>query len=667
MSGDKLFDRAEVNWDLAKIQQEIIDLKVKENKSEELDNTEKIILCGLLCSYHPEIIARQLPIGSYDNILKKTWQIYGYLQQIAIEQLHTNINNDCDLSTSISILSVSGFKKNCNSLAIAQKSYSSNQQTKQPYNDKVGTNLKHQKNSHAGTDTETATPIRDRQTKVAFPNQKAGALEQFNNRSIVPVNRESFSLQTDYFPSLNRWNTIGGTITIGFIGIAAILAGTMEYDVVVKTEGAIRPQGEIKLVQATREGKIKAIAVEENQTVKRGDIIAALDDSQLQNERQQLLEEVRQSGREKAQLQERINLLETQIAIEAQKSDRLIDSTIAELQQTQAKYQQDSLTAQSQIEEANAQLNIARQELAKAQTELVSFKANLNATEAGLISAKSKRDRYQKILNSGAISQEQFDEAQLTVQKERENFKSQSASLLGQQKTIEGQRQQLKVAKAKLAQAQAAADFSTDDTPIQIAKQAIEREKATKNLTMTSYLREKKDLVQQKIPIEKHISQKQMQIKQIEENIARSILRATADGKIIELNLRNQNQVVNAQDTITKIAPDTTNLIIKAQVNPKDRQRIKVGQSVKVKINACPYPDYGVLTGKVNNISADTIKSSENEPVSYLVDVVPNALTLVRDRKTCQLQLGMIADASIITKAETPLQFLLRQSRLIRD
>lgn len=337
------------------------------------------------------------------------------------------------------------------------------------------------------------------------------------------------------------------------------------------------------------------------------------------------------------------------------------------MRQTQTKYQQDSLTTQAQIEEADAQLNIARQELAKAQTELRSFQASLSAAEAGLIAAKSKRDRYQKILNSGAISQEQFDEAQLAVQKEQENLKSQEASLLGQQQTIEGQRQQLKVAQAKLSQAQATSITVTDNTPIEIAKQAIEREKATKNSTVTSYIREKKDLVQQKIALEKQILQKQQQTEQLEENIKQSILRATADGKILELNLRNQNQVVNPQDTITKIVPHTANLIIKAQVKPKDRQRIDVGQLVKVKINACPHPDYGVLTGKVNNISADTIKLSENEPVNYTIDVIPNTSTLIQNHNTCQLQLGMTADASIVTKAETPLQFLLRQSRLVRD
>ncbi len=140
------------------------------------------------------------------------------------------------------------------------------------------------------------------------------------------------------------------------------------------------------------------------------------------------------------------------------------------------------------------------------------------------------------------------------------------------------------------------------------------------------------------------------------------IATASKNGQIIHFTqFQSPNTIVVAENR------HTADLIIKAQVKPKDRQRIDVGQLVKVKINACPHPDYGILTGKVNNISADTIKLSENEPVNYTLDVVPNTSTLIQNHNTCPLQLGMTADVSIVTKAETPLQFLLRQSRLIRD
>ena len=94
---------------------------------------------------------------------------------------------------------------------------------------------------------------------------------------------------------------------------------------------------------------------------------------------------------------------------------------------------------------------------------------------------------------------------------------------------------------------------------------------------------------------------------------------------------------------------------------------IEVGQSAQLKIDACPYPDYGVLMGTVTNISADTITSSDNQQTYYTLDIFPAATSLIQNNQTCQLESGMSVDANIITKAETPLQFLLRQSRLIVD
>ena len=640
MLTDNLFATVEQTWNLNEIEQAIINIKFQEGNSNDLTSIEKIILCGLLCGNEPETIARQLPGASYDFILKQTKEIYSYLQKIVFQKSKIAFN-DSDISNLLSLLSKTEFKK------IEQRA-----------SNKVITN---------SDNTSLSQPIvpvnrtvRER-SNLTIDRGKS-SIEPYNELKLAVYDSD---IGTDYFPSLSRWNTVGGVITIGLVGIATILAATIKYDVIVKAQATVRPEGEVKLVQATREGKIESILVKENQTVKKGEVIASLDRSKLQNEAEQLADDLKQSQRELIQLQDRINTLDTQIAIEAVKGDRIIASTEAELQQTQNKGKQEQLTNQAQVNEAIAQLNIARRELAKAQTELQSLKANLNSTEASSIAAKSKRDRYQKILTSGAISQEQFEETQLAVRQEEANLKSQQSSLSGQKQTIEGQKQQVEVAKAQLSRARAITN--TDDTAVEIAEHAIEREKAAKNAAITSYIREKKELIQQEIEVEKQILQKQQQIRQLNREIAQSLLRSPADGKIHELTLRNPNQVINYQETIAQIVPDPANLVIKAQIEPKDRQRIDLEQSVKLKIEACPYPDYGVLGGKVTSISADTVSSSENKHSYYTLNISPVAQTLIEKNKTCQLRLGMSANANIITEAETPLQFLLRKSRLIAE
>ena len=478
-------------------------------------------------------------------------------------------------------------------------------------------------------------------------------------------NYYSANLETELLPPVSRWTSIGGMVTVGLVGIAVILAATIKYDVTVKAEANIRPEGEIKLVQTSREGRIKSIQAQENQTIKKGDVIAYLDDQELQNKNQKLITNIHKSQLQLRQIDAQLNNLEQQIIAETEKSDRAIASSVAELERTQTEFNQQQLTNQAQVQQATAELNIAQKELAKAQAQLQSVQANLKSSEASLASAITKRDRYKKILSSGAISQERFEEAQLSVQQNQQNLESQKAEVLSQKQTIERQKQEIKLAQAKLSSAQAV--LNPSDTVIEIAQQGINREKANKNATIASHLKEKEILIQQRIEIEKQITQEKQQLQQITQEIDQSILRATADGTILKLNLRNQHQVVNPQDAIAEIAPNSSNLIVKAQINTQDRDRLELGQTVKLKVKACPYPDYGILSGTVTAISADTMQEENSKQKYYSAEILPTAETLVKRKKICQLRSGMEATADIITKAETPLQFLLRKARLITD
>jgi multidrug efflux pump subunit AcrA (membrane-fusion protein) len=682
MLTNNIFTRAAQTWELDRLALAIINIKSQEGDRAKLTTEEKVILCGLLSGYHPEEISRQLP-ESYSNLsintIRKT---YNYLKKIAARQLNTDPTRINDIITS---LSEAGYKKSYyNSLKNSPKNVSEssslflqdetivlqqvtdkdreiipNQPKPETKSKAIELPLEHQ---------QTITPESKKNTKYSTKRNSSLAnipTDNHNFNRALAKNYLPSTIDAEIVPSVSRWTTIGGLVTMGLVGIGVVLAAIIKYDVTVKAEATVRPEGEIKLVQASREGKIKSIQVKENQQVKQGEIIAYLDYWELQNKYEQLTTNLRQSKLQLTQIDAQINSLETQIVAETEKSNRSITSAEAELKSTQTEYQQNKLTTQAQVKEATAKLNIARQELAKAKTELNSVEASLKSSQAALASATKKRDRYQKILSSGAISQEQFEEAQLAVQQQLQTVESQKATVLGQKQTIESQKQEISAAYAQLSRSQAA--LNPDYAVVEIAQQQIEREKANKRTTIASHLREKEALIQQRLEIEKQITQEEQQLQQLAQEINQSIIRATADGKVLKLNLRNHNQVVNPQDSIAEIAPTSSNLVVKAHINPQDRDRVAKEQLVKLKIDACPYPDYGILPGKVTAISADTVTSQNNEQKYYTAEISPAAESLTRGDKTCQLRSGMEVTADIITKAETPLQFFLRQARLITD
>ncbi|MCC5668648.1 HlyD family secretion protein [Nostoc sp. CHAB 5784] len=70
----------------------------------------------------------------------------------------------------------------------------------------------------------------------------------------------------------------------------------------MKADATVRPTGEIRLVQAATEGRIKSIKVKENQVVKKGNAIALLDNCQLQSKKRQILGNIRQNQLQRAQI-----------------------------------------------------------------------------------------------------------------------------------------------------------------------------------------------------------------------------------------------------------------------------------------------------------------------------------------------------------------------------
>ena len=73
---------------------------------------------------------------------------------------------------------------------------------------------------------------------------------------------------------------------MGTFGAAVALASVIQYNITVRAIANVRPSGELEIAQAETGGTVKSVEVRENQVVKKGDVIASINDSrfyQLQN------------------------------------------------------------------------------------------------------------------------------------------------------------------------------------------------------------------------------------------------------------------------------------------------------------------------------------------------------------------------------------------------
>ncbi|MGB7891080.1 MAG: HlyD family efflux transporter periplasmic adaptor subunit [Microcoleus sp.] len=487
---------------------------------------------------------------------------------------------------------------------------------------------------------------------------------------------------SDFLPPLGRWTTVGGMVMLAFVGIAIAVASVTKYKVTVKAEANIRPAGELRLVQAAAEGPVMRVWVKENQVVKKGDVIATIDDSRLQTKKSQLQSNIQQTQLQLVQIDAQISALNRQIIAETDRITRVVAGAKAELSHRSRDYQDKQITTVTEAQEAEANVRIAQEELQKGFADLKSAQANLSATQAALGAARSKHNRYQSVAKEGALSKDQLEEAQLAADQQSSALEAQKAVIEGQKQTIERLQQAVVAAFARRRGAMAA--LNPSNAEVEIASERIGQEKAAGVASVATLDKERKALIQRRIEIEQTVERDTRDLKQVEIDLSQTAITATADGIISKLNLRNSGQTVRPGEEIAQIVPSDAPLVVKAAVASENKSKLKVGQNVLLRVSACPYPDYGTLKGKVKAISPDTFSPQKNSNDAltsttatgqravaggafYEVTIEPESLALHHGEKLCSIQLGMEGRVDIISREETVLQFFLRKARLIAD
>lgn len=88
-------------------------------------------------------------------------------------------------------------------------------------------------------------------------------------------------------------------------------------------------------------------------------------------------------------------------------------------------------------------------------------------------------------------------------------------------------------------------------------------------------------------------------------------LRAPVSGTVQQLTISTVGGVVQAAQPIMVIVPDDFQPVVEAQILNRDIGFVRVGQPVRVKLEAYPFTDYGIVPGVVENISRDAVDMSQ--------------------------------------------------------
>jgi hemolysin D len=145
---------------------------------------------------------------------------------------------------------------------------------------------------------------------------------------------------------------------------------------------------------------------------------------------------------------------------------------------------------------------------------------------------------------------------------------------------------------------------------------------------------------------------------------------APVDGIVQEVADRSVGSVLREAETLVTLVPDNADLYVEASVPSRDIGYLKLGDSVRVKLESYPFQRFGTISGVLAVISPDSQPLKEGDDKSqviYRVQVKLDDKAAALLARSIHLKPGLVASAEIKTGGETIANYILHPIIRIGD
>lgn len=397
---------------------------------------------------------------------------------------------------------------------------------------------------------------------------------------------------------------------LALLVFAGLWSAFAQLPIVATAQGQFIPKGKVKVVQPLGNGTVKAILVHAGQAVSKGQALIELNPTvsaaDAQATRGQLALARRQRERIESQLQRRPN---PATAGELDPEAGVEDSLRAA---EEATYRADLAAARARLDQAAAQIAAGRDRLSMLQQSLAIVDSQLrDSKELAAIGAIAKDDylrlKRQSIDTSGQLATQRHDMLKLLAEQ-------QAARLDVERVTARYRRDLL---------------------------HSLESNTETRLRLDATNAKAQHDLDLQ-------------------------VLRSPVDGVVQEVGVTGIGEVVNSSQKVVIIVPRNTPLEVEANLPNQDIAFVRVGQPVQIKVAAFPFEQFGIIPGRVAQISPDAtqVAGSNGGPIPaeglvYRIRVRPERSTLMVHGRAVPMLPGMAVQADITTGRRSVLAFFL--------
>jgi HlyD family secretion protein len=147
-----------------------------------------------------------------------------------------------------------------------------------------------------------------------------------------------------------------------------------------------------------------------------------------------------------------------------------------------------------------------------------------------------------------------------------------------------------------------------------------------------------------------------------QENLRRSTVRATANGRIVGLSVFTVGGVVGPGEKMMEIVPQDRALVIDGKVAPTDADDLMVGMETQVRFSALQQRNMPILKGKITKVSADGFEDERSGARYFKIEViVPQSeiAKILTVRGDTGLKAGLPAEIMIPLRKRNALSYLI--------
>lgn len=431
-------------------------------------------------------------------------------------------------------------------------------------------------------------------------------------------------------PASPLGRAIAGTL-IAFFVLALAWACVGKIDIVATAHGKVVPVGRVKVIQPLESGIVKAIHVKDGDRVREGWVLLELDDTSAVAERNRISYDLLRAKLDVARL------VALRAALKSETKEIAFDPPPGappyEVKRTLA-------ATMAQAEQQAAKLSTLDQQIAQKTAEAESIAAAIAKLKAGIpfiTEAAFMREKLMKMEFGNRIA---HLEAQLKLSEQTHELVVQerrTTELTAARRALEWQREQTK---------------SEYENAIMKELAEVEPKAAQFNEDMIKAKKRVNDLT----------------------------LRAPIDGTIQQLVLHTIGGVVTPAQQLMTVVPIDSYVEVEVMVDNKDIGFVHDGDPAEIKIDTFNFTKYGLLHGRVVNVSQDAIvrekpltqpgadkqfsqggQTSEppGQQLSYATRIALDNTKIQIEDRLANLSPGMAVTAEIKTGQRRIIEYLL--------